>query len=131
MGGTGDRPRVHPLGAVTGARDGLLELNVMMPMMAHNFLESVRLLSNAATVFADKCVAGIEADLERCEEMIERSLAMCMSLAPVIGYDKAAAIAKEAFASGRTVREVALEQQVCSAEQLEKILDPGSMTRPG
>ncbi len=118
--------------AVTlGARDGLLDLNVMMPMMSHNFLESVRLLTNAANVFADKCVAGIEADRQRCEQMIEQSLAMCTSLAPVIGYDAAAAIAKEAYATGKTVRQVALEKKVCTPEELDRILDPAAMTHPG
>jgi fumarate hydratase class II len=118
--------------AVTmGCRDGHYELNVMMPMMAHNLLESVRLLANASRVFADRCVAGIEANEERCAELIEGSLAMCTSLAPIIGYDKAAAIAKEAFATGKTVREVAKEQKVLSDAELDKALEPMSMTMPG
>ncbi len=118
--------------AVTiGCRDGHYELNVMMPMMAHNLLESVRLLANGSRVFADRCVADIEANEERCAELIEGSLAMCTSLAPILGYDKAAAIAKEAFASGKTVREVAKEHKVMSDAELDKALDPMSMTRPG
>ena len=118
--------------AVTiGCRDGHYELNVMMPMMAHNLLESVRLLASASRVFADRCVAGIEANEERCAELIEGSLAMCTSLAPIIGYDKAAAIAKEAFASGKTVREVAKEHKVAGDAELDKALDPMSMTKPG
>jgi len=118
--------------AVTLAcRDGHFELNVMMPLMTHNLLESVRLLSSAARVFTDRCVSGIEANEERCAELIEGSLAMCTSLAPLVGYDKAAAIAKEAFATGKTVRQVALEQKVLSDAELNKALDPMSMTRPG
>ena len=114
-----------------GCRDGHYELNVMMPMMAHNLLESIQLLANGCRVFADRCVAGIEANRERCEELIEGSLAMCTSLAPIIGYDKAAAIAKEAYQSGKTVRQVAREHKVLSDDELDKALDPMSMTKPG
>jgi len=97
------------------------ELNVMMPVIAYNLLQSIDLLANAATVLVDRCVEagpgvvvdgpvrGVEADPQRCAEMIERSLAMCTALAPRIGYDAAAAVAKEAYATGRTVREVALD----------------------
>jgi fumarate hydratase class II len=114
----------------TCCRDGYFELNVMMPVMAHNLLESIRLLSNAARVFADRCVRGIEPDRERCEQLIEQSLAMCTSLAPLIGYDNAAAIAKEAYAKGKTVRQVAMEKGVLSEPELNAALDPRSMTEP-
>ena len=114
-----------------GCRDGHYELNVMMPLIAHNLLESVRLLGTAARVFTDRCVMGIEPNVERCRELIESSLAICTSLAPIIGYDQAAAIAKEAYATGRTVREVAREKKVLSDEELNKALDPQSMTKPG
>lgn len=114
-----------------GGQSGNFELNVMMPMMADNLLESIRLLSRVSRVFVDKCVDGIEASEERCGELIEQSLAMCTSLAPIIGYDAAAAIAKEAYASGSTVREVARKKGVISDEELERVLDPKSMTRPG
>ena len=118
--------------AVTaGCRESYFELNVGMPLIAHNLLESVRLLSRAARVFADRCVAGIEANEDRCAELIEGSLAMCTTLAPLIGYDKAAAIAKEAFATGKTVREVATEQKALSSAELDAALDPMSMTKPG
>jgi len=121
----------HDAAITIGCRDGHFELNVMMPMMAHNLLESIRLLTNASRVFADRCVAGIEADDKRCSDMIEGSLAMCTSLAPLIGYDKAAAIAKEAYATGKTVRQVAREQNVLPTADLDKALDPKSMTKPG
>jgi len=111
-------------------RDGQFELNVMMPVMAHNLLESIRLLASAVRVFTERCVVGIQANEERCAELIEGSLAMCTSLAPLIGYDQAAAIAKEAFATGKTVREVAREHKVLSDAELDKALDPLSMTRP-
>jgi fumarate hydratase class II len=111
-------------------RDGHYELNVMMPVMAHNLLESIRLLANAARVFADRCVSGIEADKTRCAELVEQSLAMCTSFAPLIGYDKAAMIAKEAFKTGRTVREVAIDKGVLGEEELMRALDAMSMTEP-
>ena len=113
-----------------GGQSGNFELNVMMPMMAHNILESIRLLSRVSVVFVDKCIDGIKADRKRCEEMIEKSLAMCTSLAPIIGYDNAAAIAKEAYATGKTVREIAIEKNVLPEKELSKVLDPWSMTEP-
>ena len=114
-----------------GGQSGNFELNVMMPMMANNLLESIRLLTNVSHIFADKCIDGIEADKKRCEEMIEKSLAMCTSLAPIIGYDNAAAIAKEAYATGKTVRDVALEKKVMPEKELARVLDPFTMTEPG
>ena len=110
---------------------GVFELNVMMPVMAHNVLESIRLLAASANNFADKCISGIAADVERCNDMIEKSLAMCTALAPEIGYDQAAAIAKESYKTGRTVREIALEKKILSADRLNEILDPLRMTMPG
>src|SRR4051794_25371116 len=106
------------------------ELNVMMPVMAYNLLQSIELLSRAARVFADRCAAGIEANRERCEGLVEQSLAMCTSLAPVIGYDKAAEIAKESMKTGKTVREVAREKNVLADGELERVLDPRRMTTP-
>ena len=111
-----------------GGQSGNFELNVMMPVIAYNLLQSISLLTNGCVVFAEKCVDGIRADRERCEQMIERSLAMVTALAPKIGYDKAAAIAKEAFESGRTVREVASARQVLPQEELDRALDPWEMT---
>ncbi|NLX23652.1 MAG: class II fumarate hydratase [Phycisphaerae bacterium] len=120
----------NDLAVSLGARDSVFELNMMMPLIARNLLESVRLLGNGVRVFAARCVAGLEADADRCRAMIEQSLAMCTSLAPVIGYDQAAAIAKEAYASGRTVREVALAKGVLPADRLDALLDPAAMTTP-
>jgi fumarate hydratase class II len=111
--------------------NGNFELNVMMPVMAHNLLESIRLLANACEAFSEKCVRGIEANEERCRELVELSMAMVTSLAPKIGYDRAAEIAKESARTGRTVRELCLEKKVLPAEELEHALNPVAMTEPG
>jgi fumarate hydratase, class II len=118
--------------AVTiGARDSIFELNTMMPLIAHNVLESVRLLAAGVDVFTRRCVDGMEPDADRCGRMIEQSLAMCTSLAPKIGYDQAAAIAKEAYASGQTVRQVAAAKGVLPAAELDAVLNATAMTAPG
>ncbi len=114
----------------TGGVGSILELNVAMPMMADNLLTAVRLLSNVARLFAERCVRGIEADADRCAELIERSLAMVTALAPEIGYDAAAEIAKEAWRSGRTVRDVCVERDVLPAERLDALLDARRQTGP-
>jgi fumarate hydratase class II len=111
-------------------RDGHFELNVTLPLMAHCLHESVQCLSNGARVFAEKCVAGLEADAERCRELVDRSLMLVTALNPHIGYDAAAAVAKEAFATGRTLREVVLAKGLMDAATLDRVLDPGSMTKP-
>jgi fumarate hydratase class II len=106
------------------------ELNVMMPVMAYNILQSIELLARAARVFADRTAAGIEANRQHCEELVEQSLAMCTSLAPKIGYDKAADIAKESFKTGKTIRQIAQERKLMSDAELNKVLDPKRMTQP-
>ena len=111
--------------------NGNFELNVMMPVLARNLLESVELLANASRVLADKCVAGIEADDDRARELLERNIIIITALAPKIGYDKAADIAKQAFAENRGVREVALEKSGLTVEELEAALDLRSMTEGG
>ena len=92
--------------------------------------ESIEIIANSCDMFREKLVADLEVDVEKCADYIEGSLAMCTSLAPVIGYDAAAGIAKEAYATGRTVREVAREKKVLSEDELNKLLDPLSMTEP-
>src|SRR4051812_12984111 len=106
------------------------ELNVMMPVMAYNLLQSIELLARAARVFADRSAAGIEANRERCESLVEQSLAMCTSLAPLVGYDKAADVAKESFKTGKTVRQVALDRKLADEATLNKALDARRMTQP-
>jgi fumarate hydratase, class II len=114
-----------------GGATGQLELNVMMPMIAHNVLESIRLLSNVMRVFQDKCISGIEPNRERCEELVEYSMAMVTSLAPIIGYDRAAEIAKESAKTGKTIRQLCREKQVLPEAELNSALDPVEMTKPG
>ncbi len=111
--------------------NGNFELNVMMPIMAHDLLESIRLLANAVDIFCEKCVSGIVANEERCRELVELSMAMVTSLSPKIGYDRAAEIAKESAKTGRTVREIARDGKVLADEELERALDPIKMTEPG
>jgi fumarate hydratase class II len=114
-----------------GGANGNLELNVMMPVMAHNLLESIRLLTNVIRAFQEKCVAGITVNRERCNELVEYSMAMVTSLAPIIGYDRAADIAKESARTGRTVREICRAQKVLPEAELNRALDPVEMTKPG
>ncbi len=106
------------------AAAGNFELNVMMPVMAYDLLQSIELLASASTNFAEKLVDGLEVDRAKAEGYVEQSLAMVTSLAPEIGYDKAAALAKEAYASGRSVREVAREKSGLPEERLRELLDP-------
>jgi fumarate hydratase class II len=111
--------------------NGNFELNVMMPVMAHALLESIRLLANSGEAFTEKCVTGIVANRERCQELVELSMAMVTSLAPKIGYDRAAEIAKESAKTGKTVRELCLTKKILPEAELNRILDPVSMTEPG
>lgn len=111
-------------------QSGNFEINVMLPVTAYNLLQSIALLAAAARNFSQQCIAGLKATTKG-PEMVERGLAICTSLAPVIGYDAAANISKEAYKTGKTVREVAREKTSLSEEQLARILDPAAMTLPG
>jgi len=119
------------LSITLGGLQSFFELNVAMPLIGAQMLESVHLLAAASRNFADACVKDIEADRERCESLVEQSLAMCTPLAPVIGYDKAAEIAKKAYKEGKTVREVAREVCGLSEKQLKEIFDLQALTEPG
>ncbi len=110
---------------------GEFELNVMMPVMAHNLLQAVDLLTGAATIFREKCVEGLEADAERARSLVEQSFPIITALVPKIGYEAAADIAKEAQATGRGVREIAAERGVLPAEELDAALDVRKMTEGG
>jgi fumarate hydratase class II len=116
--------------AFGGAAGSYFELNLMMPVVGYSLLEAVTLLANSARNLAVQCVDGIEAT-ENGPALVERGLMTCTALAPRIGYDAAAAIAKQAFASGRTVREVARETTDLSEQELSELLDPAAMTEPG
>jgi fumarate hydratase class II len=111
-------------------QSGNFEINVMMPVTAYNLLQSISLLAATARNFSEQCIKGLKAT-SRGPEMVERGLAICTALAPIIGYDAAADISKEAYKTGKTVREVAREKTSLSEEELERILDPASMTKPG
>ena len=113
-----------------GGLQGQFELNVRIPLMARNLLQSIQLLTSASTMLAEKCVDGIEANLEGCERSAEGTLAVATALNPFIGYDKATEIVKDASASGRTLREVAREHGV-DDETLDRALDLKKMVRPG
>jgi fumarate hydratase class II len=104
-------------------QSGSFELNVMMPVIAYNLLQSIDLLSSAAAVLAEKCVEGIRADRAACAAFIERSLALVTPMVPRIGYDRAAAVAQKAYASGRTVREVLIEERILPEEEIDGLLN--------
>jgi fumarate hydratase class II len=111
-------------------QSGNFEINVMMPVAAYNLLQSISLLAASARNFTEQCIRGIKAT-SKGPEMVEKGLAICTSLAPIIGYDAAANISKEAYRTGKTIREVAREKTNLSEEELDRILDPSNMTKPG
>ena len=113
-----------------GGQWGNFELNVMMPIMAHAIIQSIVILARGTTVFGERCVRGLEANAKRCEELVNNSLALATPLAPLLGYDQAAEIAKEAFRSHQTVRQVVLKRGLFSEKELDEIFDPAKMTRP-
>jgi fumarate hydratase class II len=115
---------------LSGAAGGNFQLNIMMPVMGHAILESIQLLSNGIGAFIEFCMDGLEANPSACEASVEQSLSMVTSLNPYIGYEKAAKLTKEAFASGKTIRELCIEQKILDAELLKQALDPFSMTEP-
>lgn len=116
--------------AVSGVAGGQFQLNIMMPMMGHAILESIRLLGGGVLAFAEKCLENLEPNPEACEASVEKSLSLVTGLNPYIGYEKAAALAKEAFKTGKTIREICREQQILPEEELAEALDPWRMTRP-
>src|SRR5437773_926011 len=111
-------------------QSGNFEINVMMPVTAYNLLQSISLLASVTRNFTEQCIKGIKATTKG-PEMVERGLAISTALAPIIGYDEAASISKEAYKTGKTVREVARERTNLSEQELDRILDPASMTEPG
>jgi fumarate hydratase class II len=117
-----------------GGANGNFELNVMLPVLARNVLESIRLLANVSRVFADRCVAGIEANVERCLEYAESSPSIVTPLNHYVGYDEAAKIAKQALAERKTIRQVVIERghvpSKISEAELDRVLDVLSMTHP-
>jgi len=114
-----------------GGMGGNFELNMAMPVLAYDLLQSIEILANASRLLAERCVDGIVANRERCREMVEKSLAMVTALAPRIGYDQAAAVAKEAYATGKTVREVVAAKGLLLPAELDEALDPWAQTEGG
>ena len=108
-----------------GGQSGNFELNVTLPVMAYNFLQSIELVSSAISVFSEKCVAGITANRETCASYIEKSLALATGLVPHMGYDRAAAVAKKAYETGKTIREIVLEDKIIPKTQIDEILYKG------
>jgi fumarate hydratase class II len=116
--------------AISGATGGQFQLNIMMPVMGHATLESVRLLAGVTNAFVDFCAVEMEANEEACEASVEKSLSMVTSLNPHIGYEKAALLAKEAFKTGKTIRELCREKAILPEATLNEALDPFRMTEP-
>ena len=116
--------------AISGATGGQFQLNIMMPVMGQTTLESIHLLGSMANAFVEFCVEGLEPNPEACEAAVEQSLSMVTSLNPLIGYEKASKLAKEAFGSGQTIRELCLSEDILPEETLKEALDPWRMTEP-
>ena len=114
----------------SGATGGQFQLNIMMPVMGHATLESVQLLASATRAFVEFCANEMEANVEACEASVEKSLSMVTSLNPLIGYEKAAQLAKDAFKSGKTIRELCRDEGILPESTLREALDPMSMTEP-
>jgi fumarate hydratase class II len=114
-----------------GGQSGPLQLNMMLPLIAWETLSSLSLLENTCRVLSERCVDGIEADVERSREWIEWSLALVTPLALKIGYDRAAKLAQKALAEHRTIRDIVVAEGILSPEEAERVLDPRSMLGPG
>jgi fumarate hydratase class II len=114
-----------------GGANGNFELNVMMPVIAHNLLQSIELLASAADTFAERCVDGLQANESRARELLERNAVIITALNPHIGYDNGARIAKESVATGRSVRDLVLEAGLMTEEDLDQALDLKAMTEGG
>jgi fumarate hydratase class II len=115
---------------ISGAAGGNFQLNIMMPVMGLTTLESIQLMSNCVNAFVEFCMDGLEPNPETCEAAVEQSLSMSTSLNPLIGYEKAAKLTKEAFATGKTIRQLCQEQKLLPEATLQEALDPFRMTEP-
>jgi len=121
----------NDLAIAMGGQAGNFELNVMIPVMAHNALESIRILSTSSVEFAERCVRGITVNEARCRRNVESTAALATALVPAIGYDKAAEVAKRSLAEDRTLREIILDEGLVDPAELDRILDFRAMTEPG
>jgi fumarate hydratase class II len=116
--------------AIAG-QSGNFQLNVMLPLIGTDLLEQIHLLARGARALADQCIAGMEPDVSRLDDALGRNPILVTALNPVIGYERAAAIAKKAYAEGRPVFDVALEMSGLAREELQRLLDPAALTRGG
>ena len=114
-----------------GVENGQLELNVMEPIIAYNLFSSMNYLANAVRTFVDKLLVGMEPDREQCQRWVDSSVGVVTALLPHIGYEQSAMLAKEAYNTGRPIREIILEKQILTEEQLNHIMSPEQMTHPG
>jgi len=109
---------------------GNLELNTHMPIIGHNIIESIEILTNASKTFADKCISGITANKETCEAYAAMSPSLATALNPYLGYDKVALLVKESLKTNKSVKELVLEKKLMSKKELDRVLDPKKLTRP-
>lgn len=121
----------NDLAITLGAQAGQLELNAMLPLIAHNLLQSLTILSNGIEMFIDKCLRGISANADICRARVEESYGLITALAPHVGYDTATEVAKRVLATGQPVRRVVLEMELMTEVELENVLNPWEMTKPG
>lgn len=120
----------NDLTIMLAAQAGQLELNVMMPLIGHNLLYSILILTSGVRVFTDRCVRGIEANEKQCRGWVEGSMGISTALNPYIGYDAAAKVVREAMVTGKSIRQIVQEKEILSAEELEEVLSPRAMTEP-
>lgn len=121
----------NDLAVTMAAQAGQLELNVFQPVLLHNLLQSIGILGNAARIFRDKCILGIKANRDRCAEMVEKNVGLVTALVPYIGYQPACDIAEEARTTGRSIRSLVMERGLMTKEELDQVLSPARVTRPG
>jgi aspartate ammonia-lyase len=121
----------HDVTIAMAAQAGQLELNVMMPVISHALLQSLDILACGIAAFTSRCVVGLQADAERCRRYAEETVALITALSPRIGYERAAALAKEVWTSGRSVREVVAAQGILTPGEVSELLDPRRLTEPG
>jgi len=114
-----------------GGQSGNFQLNVMLPVVTYNLLQSIELLANASRVLADKAIAGFVVNVDNLNKALDRNPILVTALNPVIGYEKGAAVAKKAYAEGRPVKDVAREMTDLSDEELDRLLDPAALTEGG
>jgi fumarate hydratase, class II len=121
----------HHTAITVAGQSGNFQLNVMLPLIAHDLLDSIRLLSSAMRLLADSAIAGLEVRRDRVAAALDRNPILVTALNPIVGYEKAAAIAKRAYAQGRPVLEVAVEMSGLPEKELRRLLDPATLTRGG